>query len=149
METAGTSLRYVGEEYDGIRFLTRVTMPSGVFNADEIGGFTLKLNGVDYEVVEIGSYLKRYEEVEGTEVELTKENAKWTAVAYKKGESDMLLLDYTSTYIDFASVMRTTYADRTYTARGYIVLKDAEGNETTVYAGAQQSDSINSALARM
>ncbi|MBR2406302.1 MAG: Ig-like domain-containing protein [Clostridia bacterium] len=147
MDTVGTSLRYKdAENYDGIRFLTRLNVKADTLKVvDDELTITVKYGGVDYEVVEIGSWLKRYEENEGVEVELNAENALWTAVSYKKGETDMKLLDYTAQYIDFASVMLTEYEDRVYTARGYIVLEDAEGGQVTVAAGTQLSNSIASA----
>ncbi len=148
MDTVGTSLRYTdGENFDGIRFLTRMNL--GVDKVKVTNGemtLNVKYNGTDYTVVEIGSYLMRY--AEGTE--LTAENAKWTAVSYKAGETDMKLLDYTGQYIDFASVMlkgaeldQEVFNARKYTARGYIVLEDAEGGQVTVLANEQTSASVN------
>ncbi len=164
LNTVGTSLRYTGEKtYDGIRFLTRLSFAGGVFNAEDPDNFTLTKGGETYKVVEIGSLLKRYsetttgegEEAVTTEDELTLDNVKWTSVAYKAGEN-MKLLDYTNYYVDFASVMmkgenldQDVFEARKYTARGYIVLEDAEGVQTTILAETQQSDSVDSVQARL
>lgn len=164
LSTAGASLRYDGDgDFDGIRFLTRLNL-----KADSIalknGELTLKFsyddgNGAkDYEVVELGSYLKRYsetttgdgEEAVTTEDKLTVENAKWKSVAYKKGETEMKLLDYTSQYVDFTSVMLKgesvapeDFNARKYTARGYMVIEDADGNQITILAEDQASACVN------
>lgn len=160
MDTLGASLRYTDTEgvYDGIRFLTRVTMPDGVFLVDDLDNFSVVKDGVTYSVVEIGSYLKRYSETEGVEDKLTQEVIDaaevrlWQSVAYKKGDAelgDMKLLDYTETYIDFTSVMlkgasveQEAFNARKYTARGYMVLSDGE-NTITVLADGQVSASVN------
>ena len=151
LNTAGASLRYTdGENFDGIRFLTRLNLGVEKVKVTE-GELTLnvKYEGVSYEVVELGSLLKRYSETESVEDELTTENALWTSVAYKKGETDMKLLDYTQQYVDFTSVMlkgasveQEAFNARKYTARGYMVLSDGE-NTITVLADGQVSASVN------
>lgn len=144
MDTLGTSLRKKADgSFDGIRFLTRMNLATA-FDA-ESETLSVLYGGAEYEIVELGSLLKRYEEG----VELTDENDLWKAVAYTKGEA-MKLVDYTESYIDFTSVMMTTYTDRTYTARGYVVLRPAVGGEDVVlYSATQLSDSIASAQARL
>lgn len=160
LNTAGASLRYTeSENFDGIRFLTRLNLGVEKVKVSD-GEMTLKVKyeGVDYTVVELGSYLKRYsetttgegEEAVTTEDELTEDNALWTSVAYKAGETDMKLLDYTQQYVDFTSVMlkgeaveQEVFNARKYTARGYMVLEDAEGNQITVLADGQVSASVN------
>ncbi len=144
MDTIGTSLRVKddGVTYDGIRFLTRMNMATKFDEEEQT--LMVSFGGEEYEIVEFGSLLKRYEENEGVEVELTKENALWTSTAYTKG-SGMRLIDYTENYVDFTSVMITNHQDRTYTARGYVVLENAEGQQQTVYCASQLSNSIASA----
>jgi hypothetical protein len=170
MDTVATSLRYTDEEgtYDGIRFLTRLA-----FDKDfdpEAESYSVTYQGQTYTILEIGSLLKRYEEAEGVEVELTRENAKWKAVAYDAAEGTMRLLDYTTqktnpyatNYIDFASVMtkgdsvsQESFDARQYTARGYMIL-DAdgdgvytEGTDIVVYSTNQVTDSVNSVKVRL
>ncbi len=150
-DTIGTSLR-VGEDgvgYDGIRFLTRMNMAT-TFDPDA-STLTVKYNGAEYEVVEIGSLLMRY--AEG--VELTLDNYKWKSKAYVKG-GNMSLVDYTDSYIDFtvimtkgANVSTEAFNARQYTARGYIVLADANGNKTTVLCDTQLTNSVNGASAAL
>ena len=170
MDTVATSLRYTDEEgtYDGIRFLTRVAFDK---NFDpEAESYSVTYQGQTYTILEIGSLLKRYEEAEGVEVELTRENAKWKAVAYDAAEGTMRLLDYTTqktngnatNYIDFASVMtkgdsisQESFDARQYTARGYMLLDaDAdgvytEGTDIVVYSKNQVTDSVNSVKVRL
>lgn len=148
--TIGTSLRETEEgEYDGIRFLTRMNL-AATFDP-ESESLHVKYDGVEYEVVEIGSLLMRY--AEG--VELGLDNYKWRSRAYVKGRS-MALVDYTDSYIDFTVVMTKgenvstdVFNARKYTARGYIVLKDAEGNEKTVLCDTQLTNSVNGASAAL
>ena len=144
MDTVGTSLRVKddGVTFDGIRFLTRLNMATKF--DEEAQALTVEFGGVEYEIVEFGSLLKRYEEEGGAEVELTKDNAQWTSKAYTKG-AGMRLLDYTEAYVDFTSVMITSHQDRVYTARGYVVLEDANGAQQTIYCTSQLSNSIASA----
>ena len=172
MDTVATSLRMTGveDEYDGIRFLTRLALKTKFDPTVE--GLTVTYGGAEYTVLEFGSLLKRYEEVEGVEVELTLDTAKWTSPAYVKDSdnlSTMKLLDYTSNnegsmtnYLDFTSVMKkgekveqTDFEARTYTARGYMILDtDAdgvytEGVDQVIYSTNQVSDSVDSVQARL
>ena len=129
---------------------------------------TVTYGGKAYTVVEFGSLLKR----SSNELELTVENydaqdgpaaqRMWKSAAYEAG-NPMKLLDYTSTtsanctnYIDFASVMTMgkgmdpeAFAAREYTARGYMILRPAEGEDVVVYSTNTQTDSVNSAAARL
>ncbi len=167
--TVGTSLRATAEPdtYDGIRFLTRLSFDkSGTveFVPGETGEeltFKVTKGGVTYHVVEMGSYLARAtgEETLGETATGTLDgtNYKWHGLAYKKGDATygtMKILDYTSRGIDFAVVMKTTYEDRAYTARGYMIL-DADGDINTtddqqyVWSDVQMTDSMASARARM
>ncbi len=152
MNTAGTALRYTGTEgeYDGIRFLTRLTM-TNTFNPD--GTLTLTKDDTAYTVVEFGTKLKRKDAADW--------NDAWTTVAYKQGEVDtMKLLDYCKgaswcpSYIDFAVTMKKgdnvsteAFEAREYTACGYLVLQDAEGNQTTVYSESELTNSVANAKA--
>ena len=140
--TIGTACRYTlddeGEKvYDGIRFLTRMNL-ANKFDA-EANELVVTYGGKEYTVLELGSLLKREENVTA----LTYENAvanqstgganrMWISRAYTKDSGVFKLVDYTESYIDFTSVMLTSHFDRFYTARGYIRMEDAEGNEETV-----------------
>lgn len=154
MNTAGTSLRYTGTEgeYDGIRFLTRLTMRF-TYNPAEDATLTVTKDDTAYTVVEFGTKLKRKDAAEW--------NDAWTTVAYKQGEVDtMKLLDYCKgaswcpSYIDFAVTMKKgdnvsteAFEAREYTACGYLVLQDAEGNQTTVYSESELTNSVANAKA--
>ncbi len=147
VDTIGTSLHeteWLG--YDGIRFLTRMNLATTFDpNADAL---TVKYNGVDYEIVEIGSLLKRYEEG----VELTIDNKRWQSKAYVKGGT-MSLIDYTDSYIDFTVVMMKgsslssdVFKARQYTARGYVVLEGENGDQVTLLSNTQLTNSVNDIL---
>ncbi len=157
MDTVGTSFHYVysnGERvYDGIRFLTRMNL--AVAFDDTSDTMTVRYNGKDYEVVELGSLLKR----DGNDTELTYANAiantgtsgmgkMWVSKAYSNTNGVFKLVDYTDSYIDFASVMMTTHYDRFYTARGYIRLKDADGEVITVECG-EVTNGIGSVVSQL
>ncbi len=140
--TIGTSCRYTLDEndekvYDGIRFLTRLNL-ANKFD-DESNTLTVTYGGEEYTVLELGSLLKR----EQSAVALTYENAvanqavsgtdkMWVSKAYTADSGLFKLVDYTESYIDFASVMMTTYYDRFYTARGYVRLQAADGAIVTL-----------------
>ncbi|MBP3436012.1 MAG: Ig-like domain-containing protein [Clostridia bacterium] len=154
LDTVGTSLRYTEDDnYDGIRFLTRLQLKKGSFDA-ETGVITVLKDGVEYTVVEMGSKLCRSSAYDST---LAPEEIvwKWNSVAYTAG-GDMKLLDYTETYVDFtvvmtkgANVAQEAFEAREYAACGYIVLEDAEGNQVTIYSENTQIDSVDSVQARM
>ncbi len=152
-DTIGTSAHLTEEGvYDGIRFLTRLSLGAFDTSADTI---TVTYRGAPYTVTEIGMLLKRAENT----AELTLENAEaaskgiqtiWRAVAYDMTASDILRVsDYTASYLDILVVMMkgeetsaATFRTRQFTARGYIVLTDAAGNETTVYSDTTLTRSI-------
>ncbi|MBP3435683.1 MAG: Ig-like domain-containing protein [Clostridia bacterium] len=140
--TIGTSFHYVVDEndepvYDGIRFLTRLNL-ANKFDA-KTNTLTVTYGGVEYTVLELGSLLKR----EQSTVELTYENAvanaatsgvnkMWVSKSYTADSGVFKLVDYTDSYIDFASVMMTKHYDRFYTARGYIRLQAADESIITL-----------------
>ena len=148
-ETIGTSLRKTtGLGYDGIRFLTRMNLAT-TFDPSA-NALMVTYGGAEYEIVEIGSLMKRYEE----NVELTMENKVWQSKAYVKN-GGMTLVDYTESYIDFtvvmlkgASLSSEEFKERKYTARGYLVLEDANGNRETLLCDTQLSNSVNETLAK-
>ncbi len=154
MDTIGTSLRVAGEGYDGIRFLNRMYFSNG-FNAD-FDTLTVNYNGAAYEVIEIGSLLKRAENetaltVANAEAALneTGTNRMWKSVAYKKG-GNMSLVDYTAGYIDFSVVMlrgsnvsEEAFNARSYTACGYVKLQAADGTVVTLECASTLTNSIN------
>ena len=152
LDTVGTSLRYTEDDtFDGIRFLTRLQLKKDSFNA-ETGVITVLYEGKEYTVTEMGSVMARSGAYGD---ELTIETAKWQSVAYTAG-SNMMLIDYTTSYVDFtvvmtkgASVAQEAFEAREYAARGYIVLEDAEGNQVTIYSENTQIDSVDSVQARM
>ncbi len=143
-DTVGSSSHMTDGVYDGIRFLTRLTL--GEFNtaADAI---TVTHNGQPYTVKALGMLLKRADNA----TELTLENSQtnttgsrkiWKAVAYDAAKSAYIkVVDYTASYLDVQVVMMksadtsaSVFRNRQFTARGYMVLADAEGNETVVYS---------------
>ncbi len=143
MDSIGTSVHYnKNGEADGIRFLTRLNV-AGEFDAE---ADTLTLGGK--EVKEIGTLLKRGEVTtltleDMTTAPATGEGKMWKAVNYDA--SKYMVDDYTGSYLDFATVMMTTVADRKFTAVGYITFTDGE----TVYSNSVKVGSIASAEARM
>ncbi|MBR2406745.1 MAG: DUF11 domain-containing protein [Clostridia bacterium] len=140
--TIGTSCRYTLAEndekvYDGIRFLTRLNL-ANTFDANS-NTLTVTYGGTEYTVLELGSLLKR----EQSALKLTYENAvanqgtagtdrMWISKAYTKDSGVFHLVDYTDSYIDFASVMLTKKYDRFYTARGYVRLQAADESIITL-----------------
>lgn len=156
MQTIGTSVHQSGVDaegnptYDGVRFLTRLNLS---VNFNEItDSLMVKYNGKEYEVEELGSLLKREE----NQTTLTYENAvanvrttgvdkMWISKAFTKEDGVFRLVDYTESYIDFASVMMTQYLERFYTARGYARLKDADGNVETILCD-ELSNSISTVV---
>ncbi len=142
VDTLGLSFHYTlnekGEKgYDGIRFLTRLQLANTFDHTANT--LTVKYNDTDYTLLELGSLLKRKE----NETELTYDNAvansensgkhkMWISKAYTAEDGVFRLVDYTDSYLDFASVMMTGYKDRFYTARGYVRLQDANGNIITL-----------------
>lgn len=143
-DTVGTSLYIAGSgECDGIRFLTRLNLAT-TFDP-EANALRVTYGGTAYEIVEFGSLLKRYEEG----VELTMDNKVWQSKTYVKGD-DMLLVDYTDSYIDFTVVMMKganlsfdAFCARRYTARGYLVLEDENGAQVTLLCDTQKTSSAN------
>ena len=154
-DTIGTSLRATGNGgYDGIRFLNRLYLANGF--DDEADTLSVNYNGATYEVIEIGSLLKRAE----NETALTVANVEastatgvgrmWKSVAYQKGGS-FRLVDYTASYIDFTVVMmrgeglsEETFNARAYTACGYVKLQATDGTVITVECASQLTNSIDS-----
>lgn len=155
-DTIGTSLRVGagGDNYDGIRFLNRMYFGDG-FDAN-FETLTVRHGGVEYEVIEIGSLLKRSENatdltlanVEAA-LSLSGVNRMWKSVAYQAG-GNMSVVDYTGSYIDFsvvmlrgASVSEEVFNARSYTARGYMKLEAADGTVITVECDNQLTNSID------
>ncbi len=142
MDSIGTAIRENGVEEDGntyygIRFLTRINLADG-FDATA-DGLTLKVDGTAHEVLKIGSTL-------------TRDSYTWDAVVYEKG-GNMKLVDYTASYVDFASVMKTVSTERTYTAQGYIVVDlDDDGqidDDEYIYSINTKTDSVETTAARL
>ncbi len=155
MDTMGTSLHYNADsEVDGIRFLTRLQLKKGTFNAED-EHITVRYNGTNYAVVGFGSILTRVDALPTGE-ELTFDNAKWRVDSYTEHE-EMVVLDYTKSYIDFTVVMKkgasldqATFEAREYVARGYIQLMDLNtGMTTTEYTESTLTDSVDAVQARM
>ena len=156
MDTVGTALRVGtdGDNYDGIRFLNRMYLGDGF--DDEADKLTVKYNGAEYEIIEIGSLLKRSENTTALTVQnvesstATGANRMWKSVAYRKGGA-LNLIDYTDAYIDFSVVMlrgknvsEETFNARSYTACGYVKLQAKDGTVVTLESATQLTNSINS-----
>lgn len=143
-DTLGTSVYYAEGAVapSGIRFLNRLYVEGLDVAADTL---SVTYNGTAYTVAEFGSLLKR---ASNTDTALKLENVNdaassatrvWKAVAYDG--VTMKLVDYTASYVDYTVIMRSThaneaFANREYTACGYIVLKDASNNTVTLYSSS-------------
>jgi hypothetical protein len=157
--TIGTSCRYTLDEndekvYDGIRFLNRMYFGDG-FDAN-FDTLTVRYGGAEYEIVEIGSLLKRTENttaltIANAEAALSLSGAErmWKSVAYKAG-GNLSVVDYTNGYIDFSVVMlrganvsEEVFNARSYTARGYMKLKAADGTIITVESASEITNSVD------
>ncbi len=167
-DTIGTSLYHAQDgSYTGIRFLNRMNM-STKFDP-QFETLTVTYEGEEYEVIEIGSLLKRATNetaltVANVEANLNTSGANrmWKSVAYQKGGT-MKLVDYTDSYIDFTVVMKAgqgatpeqdarlkeQFARRQYTACGYIKLQKADGTGTveTIEFESQITNSVETATA--
>lgn len=136
-----------------MRFLNRLYVDGLNVNADTL---TVTYNSKTYTVTEFGSLLKR---ASNADTELTLENVDdtapsatrvWKAPAYDG--TTMKLVDYTAAYVDFTVIMKTSvasaaFAEREYTACGYMILKDGSGNTVTLYSDGK-TDSAQAAEAR-
>ena len=153
-ETLGTSVYYANGASDpsGIRFLNRLYVDGLDVDADTM---TVTYGSKTYTVTEFGSLIKR----KSNETALTLENVNdsapsasrvWKAVAYTDGT--MKLVDYTESYVDFTAIIRTTvanaaFAEREYTACGYLTLND--GTSTVTLYSKSKTDSASSTAERV
>ncbi|MBQ9964303.1 MAG: exo-alpha-sialidase [Clostridia bacterium] len=153
LDTVGASVHVAKDgTYDGIRFLTRLALDRFDTAADAI---SVTYNGEVYTVKSIGALLKRADNT----TELTLENSAlntngagtiWKAVAYDAAQSPYLkVVDYTDSYLDVQVVMMkhdststSVFRKRQFTARGYLVLVDAAGRETVLYADNMLTKSV-------
>lgn len=155
MDTVGTGLRQKADgSYDGIRFLTRMNLAfsfNDVADAAELE-LGLKYNGKDYTVKEIGSMIVRDNGAYDLgAMDPTNESTYWRkSVAYKAG-ANMTLLDYTNRYIDFtvvvtkgANIEEEDFAARRYTAQGYLILTNSDG-DIVVKCDNALTNSVNGA----
>ncbi len=131
---------------DGIRFGTKINFGEG-YTTDENGVLQLPYNNEYYEVVSMGTILRRHEN--GTE--LTLENAKWKSEAYNSTENRLTCIEFAETHVVFAVNMMTKtpseeFNAREYDARGYVQL-NIDGVITTIYTELL-TDSVDKAFAR-
>ena len=151
-DTIGASVRETGGNYDGVRFLTRIAFD----NFDPTAGaLTVMYGGKAYTVSKIGMLLTRADSnsaltLESSAVNTTGANRVWDAVSYDASASQLMkVVDYTESYIDVQVAMlkgdgtaSKTFMNRRYSARGYMVLVDAEGQQTVVYTESTISKSV-------
>ena len=141
--------------YDGIRFLTRINFGKFDTSTDTI---TVRYNGETYTVAKIGMLLKRGENTadltldnyRDASVNTSGVNRIWNAVAYDAARGTFVASDYTDAYVDVQVQMMkdaktdvTVFRNRKFTARGYLVLKDAGGHETVLYSASQITKCVN------
>lgn len=160
-DTIATGL-HINEEsnkIDGVRFLTRLYF-DGEFKTNSEGNLQLRYDGEYYDVVSMGTLLKRRSNVTN---DLTLEAANatvsasssvkvWNAKAYTAASNTFHCVDRTDNYIDFAVSMMThtptlEFNARVYQARGYVQLKK-DGVEKVIYTFTTLSDTVNLAKAR-
>ena len=152
--TLGTSLYYGenAESPNGVRFLNRLYLEElTVGNA-----LTVRYNGQTRTITEFGSLIKRSENAAALTLDSVAANLNtagaarmWKSVAYT-ADSDMMLVDYTESYLDFTVIMtkgdtlsQEEFEQRSYTVCGYVVLDDG----TVLYTDAM-TDSVSAALDR-
>ena len=147
-DTIGTAFRTNSEgEKDGIRFLTRLNLVNFDPTADVLN---VTLDGKNYEIVEFGSLLM----LASDEGELTDTHYRWKSVAYSKDDGMMCILDHTESYIDFTVVMtrgtidQTTFENREYTARGYLILEDENDARQTILCSQVTNSVIGASSAQ-
>ena len=151
--TLGTSV-YLNKETNaisGVRFLNRL-----YYTRMEDNDIYVMYGGSEVKVKQFGTLLKR----ETSTLELTLEsyeqhkngsgnNRIWKTSAYNGG--NIGAVDYTTTYIDFASVMtssvanRYTFLDRGYTVCAYLIL---EGVDEPIYTELFTDSALDSQARR-
>ena len=152
--TLGTSLYYGenAESPNGVRFLNRLYLEElTVGNA-----LTVRYNGQTRTITEFGSLIKRSDNAAALTLDSVAANLNtagaarmWKSVAYT-ADGDMMLVDYTESYLDFTVIMtkgdtlsQEEFEQRSYTVCGYVILDDG----TVVYTEAM-TDSVSVALDR-
>ena len=163
IEMKGTGVHFQKVEpyaIDGVRFGTKLSFGEGYRINPETGVLQLPYNNKYYDVVSMGTLLKRSS---NTATELIVENVGgsgattvWDSKAYNSDDNKLKCVEYTDSEVIFAVSMMTgspsedmtgDFYTRNYDARGYVQLK-IDGVPKTIYTPTTLTDNVVEAVDR-